>query len=227
MKSEIIHNQIQELLETIQEQYEAINKSDGRIPQIEFDILLENFRKVYDQVHLLQRMNDPSNAHVQAAPPTPAKPRLTPKPQMKPALPETEHTRPEIKSVERPKAAIRKEEKMEQKNSKDAEMDLFADEEPTFNIKLQEAREKSLPQKPEQVEHMKSLISINDKFIFINELFDGNLKEYNDAIETLNDIEDKSEAMDALDHMRKKNLWELGSGTFMKMKEILEKKFPG
>ncbi len=227
MNSDIIHNQLQELFDTIQEQYEVISKTKGRIPQIEFDILQENLRKIYEQVHLLQRMNDPSVEPPQGVPPSPAKPGPAPKSRMKPGPPEPEIPRPEIKSAERPKAAIRKEEAEEEKTSKEAEMDLFGGEEPTFNIKLQEAREKSLPQKPEQVEHLKSLISINDKFIFINELFDGNLKEYNEAIEVLNDFKDKNEAMDALDHFRKKNLWELGSGTFMKLKEILEKKFPG
>ena len=226
MDSDIIHNQLQELFETIQEQYEVISKTEGRIPQIEFDILLENLRKIYDQVHLLQRMNDPSVAPLQVIPPSPAKPGSAQKSRMKPGPPEPEIHKPEIKSVKRPKASIRKEAAEEEQTSKEADMDLFAGEEPTFNIKLQEAREKSLPQKPEQVEHLKSLISINDKFIFINELFDGNLKEYNESIETLNDFKDKNEAMDTLDHFRKKNLWELGSGTFMKLKEILEKMYP-
>ncbi len=226
MNNEIIYNQLQELLETIQEQYEAIKETEGRVPQIEFDILLENLRKVYDQVHLLQRMNDPSITPVQTAPSSPAKPRPVPKSRMKPGPPATESSKPEIKSVEPPKAAILKEETQEEKASKKADMDLFSDEDPTFTIKLQEAREKSLPQKPEQVEHLKSLISINDKFIFINELFDGNLKEYNEAIETLNGFQEKNEALDYLDLLRKKNLWELGSGTFMKLKEILEKKYP-
>ena len=102
-------------------------------------------------------------------------------------------------------------------------MDLFANEEPSFNMKLKEAREMSLPQKPEPIEHLKQLISINDKFIFINELFDGNLKEYNEAIETLNSFEEKNEALDYLDLLRKKNVWELGSGTFMKLKEIVDR----
>ena len=217
MKSDIIHNLVQELLETIQEQYETISKTEGRIPQIEYDILLDNLRKIYEQVHLLQRLNDPSNQPVKAVPPSPASPRPAPKPRMK----------PEIKPAEPPKADVPKEETDEAKPSDKADMDLFSDEKPAFTIKLQEAREKSLPQKPEQVEHIKSLISINDKFIFINELFDGNLKEYNEAIEILNEIKDKNEAMDTLDQLRKKNLWELGSGTFMKMKEILEKMFPG
>jgi len=200
MNSENIHAQIRELLETIQEQYETISAEKGQPPQIEFDILKENIRKIYDQIHSLQRLNDPFD--------------------------KTERTRPEIKGMDRPKAAVKEEEKKEKEEAAESEMDLFANEEPAFNIKLKEAREKSLPQWPDPDQHLKELISINDKFIFINELFDGNLKEYNEAIETLNGFKEKNEAMDYLDLLRKKNLWELGSGTFMKMKEVLEKRYP-
>jgi len=125
--------------------------------------------------------------------------------------------------VERPRAAIKREEEAEKKASKPADLDLFAEEEPTFNIRLKEAREASLPQKPEPVEHLKALISINDKFIFINELFDGNLKEYNEAIDKLNSYKQKNSALEYLDMLRKKNLWELNSGTFMKLKEIVDR----
>jgi len=225
MNREIIHNQLSELLEAIQEEYEIIRANEGRIPQIEFDILLDNIRKLYEQLHLLQK--------VQAghAPPVPASPPVAPplptsppdEPVHAPPLPPSPS--PEIKAVERPRSAIRKEEAAEKK-TKTADLDLFAGEEPTFNMKLREAREMSLPQKPEPVEHLKQLISINDKFIFMNELFDGNLKEYNDTVETLNRFTSKNEAFDYLDQLMKKNLWELESGTLMKLKEIVERYYP-
>ncbi len=150
-----------------------------------------------------------------APPPPPPPPQSPPLPQSPP---------PQIKSIERPKSEIRREEQTI-KTPKAADLDLFADEEPTFNMKLKEAREQTLPPKQEPVEHLKQLISINDKFIFINELFDGNLKEYNEAIETLDGFRAKNDAYNYLDLLRKKNLWELESGTLMKLKEIVEKKF--
>jgi len=90
-------------------------------------------------------------------------------------------------------------------------------------MKLKEARQQTLPPKNEPVQHLKQLISINDKFSFINELFDGSLKEYNDAIEKLNGCNGRNEAYEYLDQLRKKNLWELESGTLMKLKEAVEK----
>ena len=227
MNNEIIHTQIQGLLETIQEQYDLIRSTEGRIPQIELDILLDNIRKLYDHLHHLnvraghtptvQTGHTPSvqtghapSLHSTHAPSVHASP---PSP------------RPEIKSVERPKAAVGKEDEAKKKATQTADMDLFADEEPTFNMKLQEAREMSLPPKAEPIGHLKELVSINDKFIFINELFDGNLKEYNEAVDTLNGFREKNDAFDHLNMLRNKNLWDLGSGTFMKLKEIVERKY--
>ncbi|MBE0646761.1 MAG: recombinase family protein, partial [Bacteroidales bacterium] len=57
MNLQIIHTQLSELLEAIQEQYDTIRASEGLIPQIEIDILLGNVRKLYDQLHLLEKMN--------------------------------------------------------------------------------------------------------------------------------------------------------------------------
>ncbi|MBN1200131.1 MAG: hypothetical protein JXA23_12320 [Bacteroidales bacterium] len=191
MNPEITHHQLSELLEIIQEQYETIRNTQGRIPQIELDILKENIRKFYDQLHLLGKMNTtPSTVGKGHAPTTPAQPAQLVKP-VKPVQP--------------------------------TDLDLFAAEEPTFSMKLREAREQTLPPKAEPVEHLKQLININDKFIFINELFDGSLKEYNEAIETLNGFQVKNDAYEYLDLLRKKNLWELGSGTLMKLKEIVER----
>lgn len=218
MNREIIHHQLSELLEAIREQYDTICNAEGRIPQIELDILMDNTRKLYDQLNLLQKLNTASPSlqpgHAPTLPVQPDPPFLSPPPP------------PGIKPAERPKSAIRKEEEAKNRVQKAADPDLFASEVPTFSMKLREAREQTLPPKTEPVEHLKQLISINDKFTFINELFDGSLKEYNEAIETLNGFRMKNDAFGYLDLLRKKNLWELESGTLMKLKEIVERYYP-
>jgi len=222
MNREIIQNQLSELLEAIQEQYEIVRNTEGRIPQIEFDILLDNIRKVYDQLHLLQKVG---SGHAPSLPEAPPPSDYAPTPLVQPVQP-VPLPPPPILSVEHPKSELRKEEETGKKAAKAADLDLFTGEEPTFNMKLKDAREQSLPPKAEPVEHLKQLISINDKFIFINELFDGNLKEYNEAIETLNGFKVKNDSFEYLDLLRKKNLWELESGTLMKLKEIVERNYP-
>ena len=112
------------------------------------------------------------------------------------------------------------------KPKKQPEIDLFAAAEPEFSIKLKEAREKTLPKGGSaRIDNLKSAITINDKFMFINELFDGNLREYNETIETLNGFKTLDQAGDYLDLMRRKNFWDTGSNAFKKLQELVERKF--
>ena len=180
MNKDIIRTQIRELLETITEQFGALSEYKGKIPQIEFDLILENIRKLYEDLHLLQRMDDPFE---HAAKPSSTKQRPAPEP------------------------------------------DLFSPGETTFSIKLREAREEALGPKPATPDHLKSLITINDKFIFINELFDGNLREYNETIETLNGFKDRRQAFEFFDLIRTRNRWDPATTAFRKLQEVMERKF--
>lgn len=269
MNKEIIKEEIKWLIEAINEQYEAIQGHGDKIPQIEFDILMENVRKFYENMHLLQRLNDPFPTTVKrkkspdviegetqsTAPVIPS--AITPPPQAEPrqvatppvsgvtviiSEPEPVEAEPDIPGDadipdpfpakvpfkpanpvtvrQEPPAAAKKAAKLQ-------EIDLFAAEEPVFSIKLKEAREKTLGPKspPERIENLKAAISINEKFMFINELFDGNLREYNETIETLNGFKNLDQTAEFLDLMRKKNFWNTGSTAFKKLKELVERRF--
>jgi hypothetical protein len=238
MNKEIIKNEITWLLEAINEQYEAIHRHGEKIPQIEFDILMENVRKFYENMQLLRRLNDrllsqePKQAAMMQKPeakgkiiePEPAKliadvaDDPSPEPLQINTIPfkpsDTEFVRQESSASARKKSAS-------------LEIDLFGSEEPTFSIKLKEAREKTFGPKTvsEHIENLKSAITINEKFMFINELFDGNLREYNETIETLNGFKNLDQAADFLDLMRKKNFWNTGSDAFKKIKELVERRY--
>lgn len=45
-----------------------------------------------------------------------------------------------------------------------------------------------------QISDLKTAIGINDKFLFINDLFDGNMKSYNNSIEILNNFQSFADA---------------------------------
>jgi hypothetical protein len=242
MNKQIIKDEIQWLLEAINEQYETIHRQGEKIPQIEFDILMENVRKFYSNMQLLQRLNDPHatiaktiepekpekqqvpEEKVVSAEPLPVAARVV-EPPVEAALP------PESKPAHfKPAASLQtRKEAVSLSNSaaKPGLIDLFAEEEPVFTIKLKEAREKSLgPKIPsERIENLKAAIVINDKFMFINELFEGNLRDYNEAIDTLNGFTTIDEAAGYLDMMRKKNFWDTGSNAFRKLKDLVDRRF--
>ena len=232
MNKEIIKDEIQWLLEAINEQYEAICEHGERIPQIEFDILMENLRKFYENLHLLKRLDDPHFSYekkmkpkeVSKAVSTESRELKMSKPSQAPVHTQVPQRQPKpaaTPTVQHETPSFSK------KHSTSAEIDLFAVEESPMNIKLKEARDRTFSPKipSDRIENLKTAIIINDKFMFINELFDGNLREYNETIETLNGFKTLDQAADYLDLMRKKNFWNTGSVAFKKLKELVERRF--
>jgi len=237
MNKKIIRDELQYLLEAINEQFGIIKEVEGKIPRIEFDILMDNIRKFYEDMRMLQRMEEPTTTvekKTKTTDPVPVKTRVTP-----PSPPEPSHDvtvrfeKPESEPGQQPSSRVTNPETLRKeppaparKQSKPQEPDLFAEEEPVFNIRLKEAREKSLGPKPAPPsESLKGSITINDKFMLINDLFDGNLKEYNETIETLSGFKTLYQASEFLELMVKKNFWDTGSTAFQKLKTLLERRF--
>ena len=223
----ILKDEIQWLLEAIQEQFETIRAREEKIPQIEYDMLIENTRRLYEKLLLLQKIRDPYPEHVKKSS---SESPMEPVPDV-PAIPSPppENLQPEKPAMEKPevKGYVPRGKKDAGKTEKHSETDLFSDENLRFTEKLREVREKTMGprMKAAKPNDLKALISINEKFLFINELFDGNLRDYNENIETLGGFTDLKAALDYLDQLRRKNLWESESNAFGKLKEILERKF--
>ena len=230
MNTTILKEEIQWLLEAIKEQYEVIRAYEDKIPQIEFDILMDNVRNLYEKLHLFNRTNDPFGYfdHI-AQEKIPAKPLDTF------SNPPEEIRKEEIFQVEESPVAIQYDDvngnslkvKSSMKENQGQHLDLFSTGMPGFSGKLQEARHQSLAPNSRKSDRqdLKTLISINDKFLFINELFDGNLREYNENLEALNGFSDFNSALEFLDILRKKNLWNSESIAFGKLQELVELRF--
>jgi hypothetical protein len=226
----ILRDESQLLLEAIAEQFETIKAHEDRIPRIELDIIMDNIRKLYENLHLLSRMG---NTFPQVTAPK------TELPAVKPEVPATaessESQKPYEKPVMQPAVKIRVEVAPAETQTKTHHhpaksaggIDLFSTESTGFQEKLKETREKSYATErlSSHRKELKASISINEKFLFINELFDGNLREYNITIETLSGFGDLREALDFLDLLRIKNLWESESMAFKRLRELVEQQF--
>ncbi|MCX6286939.1 MAG: hypothetical protein NTY96_07480 [Bacteroidetes bacterium] len=261
MDKSIITRELQILLEAINEQFEIIREYEDFIPQIEFDMIMENVRKLYETFHRLQRLNDPllflekkiaapqSLKNSLHSPPEAVKlpdPIVVPEPvkaqeqEPKPLIeihqeqitetlmeiqaPPEQTAEPPVRTTI-PMRPVVKKETPSKHPAKAAELELFTSEEPVFNIKLKEAREKSLGPKISRHESFKASIGINDKFMFINELFDGNLREYNESVETLSGFKTLPQAQEYLDLLRRRNNWNSASNAFKRIKELVEKRY--
>ncbi len=216
--------------------YESIHTID-QIKHLE-----ENFTKTKD----LQTMTEKLEIEKELAKPTPIIPELKkPITQNEPETVKAEKAEPpmpEIKNeVKKEENIIELEEKPEitfsihQTSEKPTEKevfihpnsDLFSEPKPSIADKLSAKKDPSLGEKMQQnqINDIKSAIGINDKFLFINELFEGNLKNYNQAVEQLNLASNKEEAMSSFNSFQEKFNWPEKDEAVVKLKTILNRKF--
>jgi hypothetical protein len=76
-----------------------------------------------------------------------------------------------------------------------------------------------------QLPDLKSAMGINDKFQFTNELFKGNMPEFNIAIEQLNAADSIESAMDYLKSLHHLYEWDEEHDTVKRLLSIIEKRY--
>jgi hypothetical protein len=325
MSKEIISQEIDEIMETIAEQWSIIRSYEEKIPLIELDILRANIRKLYEDIYLVDKMNkapvfdtgrikskivkdhavkgEPEQE--KEKPPVPVKKEEP----IAEAKIETEYQEPEITDNEpdflsQPQsippgevpaevspvqeevafreifssfepvdedlaktAEVQSEEPVRvpspepthpatedltkhdnvphfietppQKKSPPPAPDLFGSYTPSIADKFHSEKktmndqlaagesDNSIGNKMQQsqITDLKSAIGINDKFLFINELFKGDLAGYNRAIENLNFCHSKQEALEKLNEMREQFNWSEQTGSYLRLTDFLKRRY--
>ena len=92
---------------------------------------------------------------------------------------------------------------------------------------FQEGKDKSIAANMihQPVQDLKMAIGINDKFLFINELFGGSPSDYNEAIEKLNLADGLPEVENTLADFETQYKWDGHSEALNRLKQLIEKKF--
>ena len=72
---------------------------------------------------------------------------------------------------------------------------------------------------------LKSVIGINDKFLFVNELFGGSMEKYNKSIDNLNDLKTLNGAMIYLNELKIELAWNSSNEAYQKLKDLVTHKF--
>jgi hypothetical protein len=75
------------------------------------------------------------------------------------------------------------------------------------------------------VRDIKSAIGINEKFLFINQLFNGDTNKYNTVIAELNSCSTSEFALNTIKNLSLANDWESHPGAAKLFKEIVERRF--
>lgn len=117
--------------------------------------------------------------------------------------------------------------------------DLFTSSSGTLADKLQQTAHSSLYDrlgKPKKegtlserlkgnpVKDIKSAIGINEKFLFINELFQGNVHDYNDAIKALNSAEGLEEALEVFQKLHGEYQWKKDTPAVLQLLNFVERR---
>ncbi len=147
----------------------------------------------------------------------------------------TEETRVEQTPEKKPKdkklvEAKKKEKKKKDKSAKKSNekivyvLDVEPEEEDIEKPAVVEnSMSDKLRRKP--IKSLKTGIGINDKFMIINDLFEGRAKEYNAAIKILDAQENRIQAIYLLEDMRDEHLWENSDPAFAQLKTYVERRY--
>ena len=76
-----------------------------------------------------------------------------------------------------------------------------------------------------KITDLKAAIGINEKFQFINELFDGNMKEYTVAVDQINNFASFSEADSYLANLKEMYKWDGESAVSVNFEELVQRRF--
>jgi len=135
-----------------------------------------------------------------------------------------EEIKPEV--AELPKAVAEKVEP-EQTIQQESGMDLFSTNQSTISDRFVGKDEKSLADKLQQstLSDLRSAIGINEKFLFINELFAGDMGRYNKTLDELNSMQNKTGLDTFFMELKIEKQWNEEEEAFIKFKELVDRKF--
>ena len=107
------------------------------------------------------------------------------------------------------------------------QVDLFSTSPETVADKLSSSGKQTLADRLSQSSNksLRQFIGINEKFLFINELFNGDMSRYNGAIDELDSMLTLKGADTCLFELKVQNLWDDDLDAYLKLKELLSLKF--
>ncbi len=197
-KKEILQK-TKEILAEIQQQISAFEQHHYQISDIELDLFLANTKFLVDHAHIMKRLQD-----VSAAVPLPTVEPVVAVPT--PLIEEEGILTPVV--VTPP--------------------ELLQEAKPTINDLLADRPDATLATKfeSEPIADLKAIINLNDKLVFVKDLFNGYSLAYQEAIDTLNKLGSLEEAKSYLDeNYAQANDWAAHEITSARFYELLSRRF--
>lgn len=140
---------------------------------------------------------------------------------------EKDEQTPEEVAEEPFEEAAEEEIKITKSESVRSTIDLFsATREPTIFDTIAFDKEPSVADKIRQarISDLRQAIGINEKFLFINELFNGDMGKYNKVLDELNELKTQEGVVAYFIELKIHNQWNDESEAYLKFKELLDRK---
>ena len=188
------------------------------ISQIDIDLFLENIRDLYEFSIVLGKLNDRDRKQIQS-PPKEKVEIIKNYPKEKEIPVETIHE--PIIPIHRDKPKPSESKKKVNKINSGV---LFEE----FSITIEEIKplQENINPKNEAITDIKTIIGINEKFLFMNELFDGNLEEYNASMDLINNCMNASDAEQKIFlELQPKYHWDMNSSIVKSLLTLVERRF--
>jgi hypothetical protein len=217
MDKKQIRKEIAVLINSIKEHSDNIGDKE-HIPQLELELILHKIEKLYQKSIVFNHLNSLPKQYSK---------EITERKEEKIIVPPTQVT-------ENPKAEIKPEKKETPKvETPKSSVDLFGSELPPVIEKLK--AEKKVEKKEEKpsvikiqrpsITDIKSAIGINDKFQFANELFGGNMQEYEIAVQQLNTAETLESASEYFMSIQQLYNWDSENETVKRLFDLVERRY--
>ena len=199
MEKKEILQKTKEILAEIQQQISSFEQHHYQISDIELDLFLANAKFLVDHAHIMKRLQDVSPVvHIPAEEPVVVVPTI-----------HVEET-----SISTPVAGTTPEPAQEAK--------------PTINDLLADRFDATLATKfeSEPIADLKAFINLNDKLVFVKDLFNGYSLAYQEAIDMLNKLGSLEEAKNYLnENYAQVNDWAAHEATSARFYELLSRRF--
>ena len=198
MEKKEILQKTKEILAEIQEQVRAFEQHQYQISDIELDLFLANAKFLVDHAHIMKRLQDVSPAvHL------PAEEKVV-----------SVATPPVEEIISTPVVETTPE--------------LVQETKPTINDLLADRPEVTLATKfeSEPIADLKAIINLNDKLVFVKDLFNGYSLAYQEAIDTLNKLGSLEEAKNYLnENYAQVNDWASHETTVTRFYELVSRRY--
>ena len=122
---------------------------------------------------------------------------------------------PEPVKMSEPEPQVFTQPKVEEKPQQRSLNDLFNEQKQDLGEKFQQTK----------ITDLTKAMSINDKFLFIRELFKNKSEEFSRAIHTLNNCENIEEAFDIMEGLKKQYFWDSTSSAYLALCDLVRRKF--